>query len=255
MKFFLEHLDTPPEDDCLPWPYTTDREGYGQLRWEGKMRRVPALVCEHHYGPRPPGMTARHALKEVCSLGPNCWSYRHLSWGTWEDQAADSARTPSQSALLSDQQSAPRHRRSRASRGRPRQIRTDGLREYCQLALSRGAPITVVDKSIVGDRLGHAPPRENGVRGGQVRHCQLGQVRATLAHTACGCGPRSAGTRRHLPFRVGPSSEEAVVSGSEQMAPDAKQVLDRTVNGCESLQLGRRFEAPHLAFPLPRWLM
>lgn len=45
------------------------------------------------------------------------------------------------------------------------------------------------------------------------------------------------------------------MSGSEQMAPDAKQVLDRTVNGCESLQLSRRLEPAHLAFALTRGLM
>ena len=41
--------------------------------------------------------------------------------------------------------------------------------------------------------------------------------------------------------------------GSQKMAPDAEQVLDHAVGSGDALQMGSRFEAPHL--PLPRRLM
>ena len=46
-----------------------------------------------------------------------------------------------------------------------------------------------------------------------------------------------------------------MMHGAEQMAPDPEQVLDDTVNRSEPLQMGRRLEAPHLAFALPCGLM
>ena len=39
------------------------------------------------------------------------------------------------------------------------------------------------------------------------------------------------------------------------MAVDPEEILDDAVNRREVLQLGRRLEAPHLPFPLSRWLM
>ena len=43
--------------------------------------------------------------------------------------------------------------------------------------------------------------------------------------------------------------------GSQPMAPDAEQVLDHAVGSGEAWQMSSRFEAPYLAFPLPRRLM
>jgi len=48
---------------------------------------------------------------------------------------------------------------------------------------------------------------------------------------------------------------QAVMPGPKQVTSDPEQVLDHGVNRGEPLQLGRRLEAPHLAFALPRGLM
>ena len=43
--------------------------------------------------------------------------------------------------------------------------------------------------------------------------------------------------------------------GSQPMAPDSEQILDHAVGRGEALQMGSRFEAAHLALPLPGRLM
>ena len=46
-----------------------------------------------------------------------------------------------------------------------------------------------------------------------------------------------------------------MVSRSKEVAPYSEQVLDYAVGRGEALQMGRRFEAAHLALPLPGRLM
>ena len=41
----------------------------------------------------------------------------------------------------------------------------------------------------------------------------------------------------------------------QQMSSDAKEVLNEPMHGQESLRLSRRFELPHLSFPLSRRLV
>ena len=46
-----------------------------------------------------------------------------------------------------------------------------------------------------------------------------------------------------------------MVSCSQEMAPDPEEILHDAMDGGEALEMGGRFEAPHLAFSLPRRLM
>ena len=46
-----------------------------------------------------------------------------------------------------------------------------------------------------------------------------------------------------------------MVSRSQQMSPDPEEVLHDAMDGGDALEMGGRFEAPHLAFALPRRLM
>ena len=60
--------------------------------------------------------------------------------------------------------------------------------------------------------------------------CQLNRVEAIFVLTACGPGPRSAGNRHRLPFVQRPRSEETMMSSSQEMTPDTKEILDDAVN-------------------------
>ena len=46
-----------------------------------------------------------------------------------------------------------------------------------------------------------------------------------------------------------------MVSRSQQMSPDPEEILHHAMDGGEALEMGGRFETPHLAFALPRRLM
>lgn len=75
-KYFLEVVLTHEGDDCLAWPFMTDRMGYGML--DG--RYVHIMVCEYVNGTAPGAdMEAAHS----CGNGRGgCCSKRHLRWRT-----------------------------------------------------------------------------------------------------------------------------------------------------------------------------
>ena len=66
---------------------------------------------------------------------------------------------------------------------------------------------------------------------------------------------RSAGTRHRIPFNERASAEQTVVSRSQEVSPDAEQILHDTVNRREPLELSGRLETPHLALTLSGRLM
>ena len=79
-----------------------------------------------------------------------------------------------------------------------------------------------------------------------------GLVNLTLtAHTSSAKGPGWDGFSRDRRFPVGECAcaEQPVVTGSQQVAPDPKEILHDVVDRREALQLTGRLEAPHLALP------
>jgi hypothetical protein len=74
-------------DECVIWPGCKS-EGYGQVRYDGKMRLTHRLALTMHTGSEPAGMQAAH--------GPchdrACMNVRHLYWATVADNAGDRLR-------------------------------------------------------------------------------------------------------------------------------------------------------------------
>ena len=70
------------------------------------------------------------------------------------------------------------------------------------------------------------------------RHCQLSRGAVRISRAGSALGGRSAGTRHHLPLGECSCSEQTMMRGSEQMATDSEEVLDRAVDGREVLQMG-----------------
>lgn len=74
-------------DDCLPWPFSVDRHGYGTVGVDGHRQIVSRLVCERAHG-QPP--TPDHHAAHSCGNGnKGCVNKRHLSWKTRAENEAD----------------------------------------------------------------------------------------------------------------------------------------------------------------------
>ncbi|MBR0913127.1 HNH endonuclease [Bradyrhizobium japonicum] len=81
-------------DECVPWPYSKDRHGYGQIGAvvNGKRRPigVHAIICEMANGVRP---SSKHQAAHSCGNGHlGCCNRRHLRWATRSENEQDKAR-------------------------------------------------------------------------------------------------------------------------------------------------------------------
>lgn len=85
-KFFLESLKVETEE-CILWPFAL-LEGYGNMRYDGKMRRVHRLALELRVGKAPfaNAMTIHEPVK--CN-NRKCFNYKHLRWGTNRENMID----------------------------------------------------------------------------------------------------------------------------------------------------------------------
>lgn len=90
MRFFLETVLPYEGDECLAWPYGSNRHGYGRLYFNGRSRFVSRIVCEQLYGPAP---SSSHEAAHSCGNGHlGCVSPKHLRWDTRRGNFADKTR-------------------------------------------------------------------------------------------------------------------------------------------------------------------
>ncbi len=85
------------------------------------------------------------------------------------------------------------------------------------------------------------------------RYCQVNAVEANRRRTRR--GRLQSGARDLLPGTERLGAKRSIVDGTQQMAPDPKQIAHDAVDRKESLRLSGGFEAPHLALPLARRLV
>lgn len=74
-------------DQCLIWPFWSDRHGYGRMWIRGHRFYVHRFVCESINGPPP---TPKHEASHSCGKGhEGCCAPRHLRWATHKENMAD----------------------------------------------------------------------------------------------------------------------------------------------------------------------
>jgi hypothetical protein len=74
-------------DECLIWPYSKSKQGYGQIKVGGVMQSVHVIMCKRTHGPKP---TPDHVARHLCGNGHlGCVNPKHLVWGTMKENNAD----------------------------------------------------------------------------------------------------------------------------------------------------------------------
>lgn len=87
LRFLTEIVMNHGGDECLRWPFSTDQNGYGRVRYNGETRRVNGIVCELSHGPAP---SPKHEVAHSCGNGAmGCCAPRHLAWKTHTENEAD----------------------------------------------------------------------------------------------------------------------------------------------------------------------
>lgn len=88
------------DDNCIEWPYGTNKAGYPHAKLKGKMTYIHFIVCIKRYGnPKPDQKCIR-----LCE-SKRCISAKHLRWSVH----GPIRRTPYNAKLSSDDINAIRH--------------------------------------------------------------------------------------------------------------------------------------------------
>lgn len=74
--------------ECLPWPYSRNHQGYGQVLYEGKIKKAHNVMCRLAHGEPP---TPTHQASHSCGKGhEGCIHPGHLSWKTPSENRLES---------------------------------------------------------------------------------------------------------------------------------------------------------------------
>jgi len=86
IKWIEDHKDYS-SNECLIWPFSRNRFGYGIVYWGGRTRLVHVIICSLTKGPKPKD---RPYACHSCGKGTSgCVNQSHLRWDTAKKNAQD----------------------------------------------------------------------------------------------------------------------------------------------------------------------
>lgn len=89
-RYFREVVIPYKGDDCLIWPYSRTKRGYGGINFKGEKMEVHRLACIEVHGP-PQG--ERYMAAHSCGNGHlGCCNPKHLRWATPAENGMDKRR-------------------------------------------------------------------------------------------------------------------------------------------------------------------
>ena len=75
------------EDGCIIWPFGSNGNGYGRLRYDGKYEYAHRIVCRIAHG--DPSPQSPNALHRCGNGSKGCVNPQHLYWGDQKQNRAD----------------------------------------------------------------------------------------------------------------------------------------------------------------------
>jgi hypothetical protein len=87
-EFFRTVVVPYESDECLIWPFSKTKNGYGYIAYKGRRTTVNNAVCEEKHGPAP---SPKHEGAHSCRNSA-CANYRHLRWATGSENQMDRVR-------------------------------------------------------------------------------------------------------------------------------------------------------------------
>jgi len=74
-------------NDCLKWPFSTRKDGYGTIRHDGESMPAHRYMCIQAYGPAPQN---KPFATHVCGNGHlGCVNPNHLKWASARENQID----------------------------------------------------------------------------------------------------------------------------------------------------------------------
>lgn len=138
---FIEWAVEQDTDDCIEYPYSRNKYGYGYLHG----RPTHRIACEMAHGSCPPGKETAHSC-----LTRACLNKRHLSWKTRPQNMQDKVRD-------NTHQRGERHPLSKLTEDQVREIKrryAEGGCTHRSLAAEYGVSFWLIRQILVGNRWG-----------------------------------------------------------------------------------------------------
>lgn len=87
LEFLIGTVFEYSGDECLTWPFSSNSQGYGTVRFNDTRTLVGRIVCEKVYGAPP---SREHEAAHSCGNGHlACCTKKHLRWATRTENQRD----------------------------------------------------------------------------------------------------------------------------------------------------------------------